>query len=89
MANNKAATMWGVNVLAFIFLVVLTLTGLINWLVLPRGYAGSGGLVSLRHFLRDVHEWTALLFLISIAIHWALHWTYIKSNLKRHGILKK
>jgi hypothetical protein len=56
---------------------------------LPRGYEARGSvLVSLRHFLVSIHEWTALLFMITIVIHIYLHWTYVKSNLKKYGILK-
>ena len=84
MRRNKAAKLWIVNILSFILFSILTLTGLINWLLLPRGYRGEGGaLVSLRHFLRDVHEWTALLFIFIVLVHLVLHWSYIKSNLNK------
>jgi hypothetical protein len=45
-------------------------------------------LMSLRHFFREVHEWTALLFIIVICVHLILHWGYIKTNLKKYGIMK-
>jgi hypothetical protein len=35
-------------------------------------------LVSLRHSLVTVHEWTALLFIIVIGVHISLHWAYVK-----------
>ena len=89
MRSNKAAKLWIVNLLSFILFSILTFTGLINWLLLPRGYRGGGGfLISLRHFLREVHEWTALLFIVIVLVHLVLHWSYIKSNLNKHGILK-
>jgi hypothetical protein len=89
MPSNKAAKLWFVNIASFILFAILTLTGLINWLMLPRGYKAAGGfLISLRHFLRQVHEWTAVLFIIAILFHLVLHWTYIKTNLKKHGIIK-
>ena len=88
MSNNKGATLWFVNVLSFILFSILTITGLINWLLIPGGYRGEGGfLMSLRHFFKGIHEWSALLFIIVVAIHLMLHWPYIKSNLKRR-ILK-
>lgn len=84
MANNPAAKLWGVNVLSFFLLSVLAATGLVNYFFLPRGYVAAGGaLAALRHFLRDLHAWTAVLFVISMLIHWTLHWGYIQSNLKR------
>jgi hypothetical protein len=45
-------------------------------------------LISLRHFFREVHEWTALLFIIIVFVHLILHWAYIKTNLKKYGIMK-
>lgn len=64
----------------------LSFTGLMNWLVLPKGYQARGsGLVSFRHFLTDIHEWTALLFMITIAIHIVLHWEYIRTHLRKPG----
>jgi hypothetical protein len=84
MSSNQARKIWTVNVIAFILLAVLVLTGTINWLLLPRGYQAAGALLSLRHFLHDIHAWTALLFVISMLVHWSLHWGYIQSNLKRY-----
>jgi hypothetical protein len=89
MSMNKAAKLWIINVFSFVLFSILTLTGLINWLFVPRGGGGQGGfLVLLRHFLREVHEWTALLFIVMTLIHLILHWTYIKSNLQKYGIIK-
>jgi hypothetical protein len=89
VSSDRSVKLWAVNVLTFIFLCILSVTGLINWLLLPRGYSGGeGAWLSLRHFLRDFHQWSALIFLILVVIHMALHWGYIKSNLRRHGVLK-
>jgi hypothetical protein len=83
MRNEKNATRWTVNVISFVLLNILLTTGLVNWLILPRGHGGEGGiLVSLRHFLLIIHEWTAVLFLIAIGVHLLLHRRYIQSNLK-------
>jgi quinol-cytochrome oxidoreductase complex cytochrome b subunit len=89
MAKSKAVKLWFVNVVSFILFLVLTVTGLLNWLVLPRGYQAKGSiLISFRHFLREVHEWAALLFIIVIFFHLILHWAYIKTNLKKYGIMR-
>lgn len=89
MENNPSNTRWVVNVTSFILFAVLALTGLINWWLLPRGGGSSGGfLITLRHFLRDIHEWTALLFILCLVIHLALHIPYIKTNLKKYGWMK-
>jgi len=87
MLNNKATTLWAVNIASFILFLVLAVTGLINWLLIPGGYRGEGGfMMSVRHFLRGIHEWTALLFIIVVALHLILHWPYIRANLKKHGL---
>jgi quinol-cytochrome oxidoreductase complex cytochrome b subunit len=90
MTNGKAAKLWLVNVISFILFLVLTVTGLLNWLVLPRGYQAKGSiLISFRHFLREVHEWTALFFIIIILFHLVLHWGYIKINFKKYFLQNK
>ena len=89
MSIGRSSKLWMVNVISFILFIILCSTGLLNWLVLPRGYEARGSfLVSLRHFFIAIHEWTALIFMIVVAIHIILHWPYIKSNLKKYGIMK-
>jgi hypothetical protein len=89
MANGKTLKLWTVNVISFILFVILCSTGLINWLVFPRGYQARGGfLISLRHFFIALHEWVGIIFIVLIIIHIVLHWTYIKSNLKKYGMMK-
>jgi len=79
---GKLSRLWIVNVISFFLFSLLSVTGLINWLLLPRGYgSGASFLVSLRHFLMAMHEWTALLFMIVIGVHISLHWAYVKKNL--------
>jgi quinol-cytochrome oxidoreductase complex cytochrome b subunit len=89
MNSNKSFKLWIVNVLSFILFALLSITGLLNWLVLPKGYEARGSVsVSVRHFFTSVHEWAALMFMVMIAIHIILHWKYIKSNLKKYNIMK-
>ena len=84
MKKSKSSKLWVVNVASFVLFATLVTTGMTNWLLLPRGYGARGGfLISLRHFFRDVHEWTAVLFIIIIAIHIGLHWSYIQTNLRK------
>ena len=85
MPIRKSSKLWGVNVASFALFVILCGTGLLNWLILPRGFEARGSfLVSLRHFLIVVHEWTAMIFICVIAIHIGLHWEYVKSNIWRN-----
>ena len=89
MSNRRPSKLWIVNVISFILFIILCSTGLINWLALPKGYEARGSfLVSLRHFFIAFHEWAALIFMIVVAVHIVMHWPYIKSNLKKYGIMK-
>ena len=89
MDNGKALKLWTVNVISFILFVILCSTGLINWLVLPRGYQARGYfLISLRHFFITLHEWVGMMFIVLIIIHIVTHWAYIKSNLRKYGMMK-
>ncbi len=65
MSNGRSSKLWMVNVISFILFIILCSTGLLNWLVLPRGYEARGSfLVSLRHFFIAFHEWAALVFMM-------------------------
>jgi cytochrome b subunit of formate dehydrogenase len=89
MSSGRSSKLWIVNVISFILFIILFVTGLLNWLVLPRGYEARGSFsVSLRHFFIAIHEWAAMIFMVLIAVHIVLHWPYIKSNLKKYGIIK-
>ncbi len=79
---GKISKLWIVNVTSFLLFALLGVTGLINWLLLPRGYGqGAGFLVSVRHSLVTMHEWAALLFIIVVGVHISLHWAYVKKSL--------
>ena len=89
MTSRKTLKLWLINVVSFILVMILSMTGLINWLLLPKGYEARGSfLISLRHFFREIHEWTALAFMVTIAIHIILHWSYVKANLKKYNIIR-
>jgi hypothetical protein len=90
MAMGKHAKRLSVNVISVVLLSLLTVTGLVNWLVLPHGGCRREGfLIGTRHLLMDVHAWLAMLFPVAIAIHLMLHGSYIKAILNRSGLLKK
>jgi hypothetical protein len=89
MSSGRSSKLWIVNVISFILFIILFVTGLLNWLVLPRGYEARGSYsVALRHFFIAIHEWAAMIFMVLIAVHIVLHWSYIKSNLKKYAIIK-
>jgi hypothetical protein len=89
MSKRRSSKLWIVNVMSFFLFIFLCSTGLLNWLILPRGYEARGSfLISLRHLLIVFHEWAALIFMIVVGVHIVLHWPYIKSNLKKYDMMK-
>lgn len=90
MAMQKKLKLWTVNIISFVLFVLLAITGLINWLVLPHGLGRRGGfIVEIRHLLMELHAWLAMLFVVAIIIHLVLHRSYIKANLKKSGLINK
>ena len=90
MAIPKQTQLWIVNLISFVLFCLLTITGLINWLVFPHGVGRRESLMlEMRHLLRTVHVWLALFFLVVVVIHLLLHWPYIRSNLVRMGWFSK
>ena len=88
MSVKPSTQLWIVNVVSFLLFAVLGATGLVNWLLLPRGReAADGFLIALRHLLRGIHEWAALAFIVVMLIHMALHWGYIRRHLKQMNLL--
>lgn len=79
---NRRDLVWLVNVLSFVLLAILILTGLVNWFALPHGGGPPAGMLAfLRHLVREIHGWTAVFFMATIALHIGLHWGYIRNNL--------
>ena len=86
---KKISMRWTINIVSFSLFVLLTITGLINWLLLPRGYElRESFLISLKHFLIELHQWTGLIFIIVIAVHVLLHWDYIKVRMMKSEIMQ-
>jgi hypothetical protein len=88
MANKRVFKLWMINLISFILFLLLSVTGLVNWLLLPKGYSAGGGFwVSLRHSLVEIHQWIAVFFMVIITVHIVVHWSYIRNNLKRYRIV--
>jgi len=71
----------------FVLFVLLTIIGLVNWIVRPHG----GGrqevfLIGTRQLLMDVHAWLAVMFMVTIVIQLVFHWYYIKAYLSQSGL---
>jgi len=85
-----------IDTLSFLLLVALACTGSIIKYILPPGTGGRGRLLHegrgtehikqlwsmTRHEWGDIHFSLAAAFIILMAVHIVLHWTWIKSYAK-------
>ena len=90
---RRATLNFVVDVISFIDLLCLAFTGLIIKWILPPGTGGYGRLLHegrgrieieefwamTRHEWGDIHFYLAALFVLLMAVHIFLHWTWIKS----------
>jgi len=82
MGNPKSTRLWLLNVATFVFFLAVSSSGIIRWLLLPRGFQGGRGAGFVRQLVVDFHRWTALTFVILVVLHLFLHWPYIRANLR-------
>lgn len=83
--RSKGLRLWLLNLILFLSFILLSLTGLITWVILPRGqrFRDGGELHALRDMLIELHEWVALVFIALIVVHLVWHWSSITANAKR------
>jgi hypothetical protein len=88
-----------IDCLQFLCVVILAISGLVRWLILPSGYGYYGGrffvdtaytvFIFSRHTWGDIHRWTAVILLILITLHIILHWRWIVNMSKNLISIKK
>jgi hypothetical protein len=72
-----------IDTLAYIAFVVLSMTGVIMYFILPPGSGHSRSIWGLgRHDWGDIHFWAAVSFFSILVLHLILHWKWIVSVLK-------
>jgi hypothetical protein len=85
-----------IDAVSFVDLLALIGTGVILRWVLPPGTGGLGRALSggqggehikelwgmSRHEWGTIHFWYAMVFVVLMAVHVVLHWTWIKSYVK-------
>lgn len=71
-----------VDFVAFAACIFLLSTGLIMYFVLPPGHGHLELWGMNRHGWGDIHFWSAVAFILIIAIHLVLHWKWIISKVK-------
>lgn len=70
-----------VDTFAFFLFLCLISTGFLIYLVMPPA-SGLSVWGMDRHGWGEIHFWIALTFLVFMAIHFILHWTWIKTKVK-------
>ena len=70
------------NYLLFLVLAVLSLilslSSLLLWVVLPRGFHAA------RRLWVDIHKWGGLALSLSVMLHVALHWSWLARMTRRY-----
>jgi hypothetical protein len=66
-----------VHVLAYLAMAGLAATGTIVRFRLPAGSGGDAVLGLTRHDWGGIHFWIAMALLVLVALHVALHWTWV------------
>ncbi|MBR9705942.1 DUF4405 domain-containing protein [Candidatus Pacearchaeota archaeon] len=83
MVKNKVK-LW-VDIVMFLDLLVVALSGFILWFVYPAGkHSGSAGVKFLfdRFKWLEIHNWVTVIFIILLLVHWTLNFAWIKSMLR-------
>ncbi|MHC1630786.1 MAG: DUF4405 domain-containing protein [Methanotrichaceae archaeon] len=79
------------DILSFFAFLASTISGVVLWQVLPygQGFRGGRGILAdqsflglARHDWLDIHDYSSWIFVALVAIHIALHWRWIKVQLK-------
>lgn len=78
---RKPQINFAVDTFAFFLFLCLLSTGLLIYLVMPPA-SGLSVWGMDRHGWGEIHFWIALTFLTFMAIHFLLHWKWIKTNVK-------
>ncbi len=92
---SKARLNFWIDTLLLLALLGEAVSGFVLWLVLPAGggFRGGRGLDTIRSFIFTrhtwlaVHDWLAVLLVVGIVIHLALHWKWIVCMAK--GLFKR
>jgi hypothetical protein len=91
---RQARLNFTLNSLLFLAFIIVNLSGLIVWLVMPSGgYQGGRNpayqmtLINLsRHTWNDIHLWSGLAMILVLIVHISLHWKWIACMLRRYTL---
>lgn len=79
-----------IDILIFILFLVITISGFILWLVLPRGGGGvrESSFIFDRHIWVGIHNWLSVGLILLIIVHLLLNWKWIKAMFKCFKVKK-
>ena len=89
---RKATRNYLVGIFMFLLALFEGVSGLVLWLVLPKGggYRGNRGPLAEATFLWsrdtwiDLHDWVGVALAVIVVIHVILHWNWIVHMTKRY-----
>jgi hypothetical protein len=90
---QQARLNFSLDTLLFVIFLVTSISGLIAWLVLPRGgYQGGRNPYFNATFFgltrpdwNDVHLWASLAMMVIVVLHLTLHWRWIVCTARRYA----
>lgn len=94
---RRASWNFLIDLVSFLFLLFLGVTGFVMVFILPSGTGGRGreisggqGRFEMEEFLglargewSDVHFYAAIIFLLLMFLHLLMHWGWLKSYFRR------
>lgn len=77
---NKNKLKFWVDILMFLDFLLVSISGFVLWLVLPRGSGKFGeSFIFSREQWLWLHDWSSVILITLILIHLILNWIWIKS----------
>ena len=80
---RQARINFSLNSLLFIAFFLVSLSGLVAWLVLPG--SGEAAVSPVGHGWNDIHLWTGLAMIVVLTVHFALHWNWLTFTARRYA----
>ena len=77
---SRIRFLFALAVLAGVAFVVEAVTGFVLWIILPSG--SGAGAVWHRHTWTNIHDWTAVVLAVIIAVHCYMHRKWLNHQVK-------
>ncbi len=78
---NKSKLNYLVDFLTFLFFIIVAFSGLAIFFFMPGGGGRQGRLQEFLGFKKSfwvgLHDWSGIVFIVLVSIHFFLHWDWI------------